>query len=65
MERKHRVLKRFATPRQNLTGYSRGLMEEVTLQHLRDLHTPIGGVGLCNPRPAPQEPTGGSVGHSW
>ena len=41
MERKHRVLKRMATPRCNLQSYEKGLVEEVTVQHLWDLRGPL------------------------
>ena len=48
LERKHRVLKRFATPRHNTLAFDRALMEEVTLQHLYELQEPLSAV-LCNP----------------
>ncbi len=53
MERKHRHLKRFATGRQTLVAYEAGLMEEVVVQHLYDLHTPTGKSGLYEPHGAP------------
>ncbi len=53
MERKHRQIKRFAAPRRTGTAFEAGLMEEVTCQHLYDLHTPVGGCGLYEPHAAP------------
>ena len=50
-ERKHRVVKRFAEPRMNTTNMEKGLMEEITLQHLHDLHMPKSEV-LLNPHKA-------------
>ena len=44
MERKHRVLKRFADHRKNTQAYERGLMEEATLAHLHDADSPFGNV---------------------
>eukprot|EP00959_Pyramimonas_sp_CCMP1952_P174601 3648775-Pyramimonas_sp.AAC.1 len=41
MERKHRVLKRMATPRCKLQGYEKGLIEKVTVQHFWDLQSPL------------------------
>ena len=52
MERKHRVLKRFAEPRRNTTGFDKGLVEESTLQHIHDLKDPLIRPDLLEPRPA-------------
>jgi hypothetical protein len=52
MERKHRVLKRMANPRHNTTSFAKGLLEDVTLQHLYDLEQPPSPTELLEPRPA-------------
>ena len=39
-ERKHKVVKRWSKDRQTLESFERGLVEEVTLQHLSDLRKP-------------------------
>eukprot|EP00959_Pyramimonas_sp_CCMP1952_P383448 8035224-Pyramimonas_sp.AAC.1 len=36
-ERKHRVIKTMAQGRHGLQGYDKGIMEEVTVQHLHDI----------------------------
>ena len=38
-ERKHQVIKKFLQPRRNTRGLERGIMEELTLQHLYELRT--------------------------
>jgi len=38
-ERRHKLLKRYIKDRHNTTSFERGLMEEVTLQHIYDLRT--------------------------
>lgn len=48
LERKHRVLKRFANPRHKTMAFERALLEEVTQQHLYVLQEPLSGV-LCTP----------------
>ena len=45
-ERRHKLLKRYIKDRPNTTSFERGLMEEVTLQHLFDLRTPWWKHGL-------------------
>ena len=39
-ERKHKVIKRWSKDRHTLTSFEKGLVEEVTLQHLGDLRKP-------------------------
>ena len=39
-ERKHKVIKRWSRDRQTLQSFEKGLVEEVTLQHLNDLRQP-------------------------
>eukprot|EP00959_Pyramimonas_sp_CCMP1952_P299906 6272897-Pyramimonas_sp.AAC.1 len=51
LERKHRLLKRFASDRCTLTSFGRGLMEETTVQHLFDLKDPLGKDFLVDPIP--------------
>ena len=41
-ERKHRLVKRFLNPRLNTNGLERGVMEELTLQHLYELRDLVG-----------------------
>eukprot|EP00959_Pyramimonas_sp_CCMP1952_P363654 7615164-Pyramimonas_sp.AAC.1 len=52
MERKHRVLKRFAEAHRNTTGFDKGLVEEATLQHIHDFKDPLIHADLLEPRPA-------------
>ncbi|CAK0853126.1 unnamed protein product [Prorocentrum cordatum] len=51
-ERKHRTVKTMATGRHTTVSYNRGLMEEVTVQHLYQLKMPLTKPSLLNPRPA-------------
>ena len=41
-ERKHRLVKRFLNPRHNTNGLERGIMEELTMQHLHELQDLVG-----------------------
>ena len=55
MERKHKVVKRMASSRHNTTGYEQGMLEDITLQHLHDLQSPLARVGLQSARPASEK----------
>ena len=51
-ERKHRTVKTMATGRHTTVSYNRGLMEEVTVQHLYQLRMPLIKASLMTPKPA-------------
>ena len=55
-ERKHQVVKRFLAPRRHTPGLERGIMEELTLQHLYEFTDLIGTQNSCPAEPAPGEP---------
>jgi hypothetical protein len=57
-ERKHRMVKRYATDIQNTRVYERSVVGEVTCHYLADIaHTTVFdfGVGLVTPKPAPRQ----------
>lgn len=51
-ERKHRTVKRMAQPRVNTTNFDQGLLADCTLQHLYELSSWPGHIGLKEPRQA-------------
>jgi hypothetical protein len=55
-ERKHKSIKAAGVPRVNTTSYDIGVLEDVTVQHLWDLATPLAsGDGLREPRDPPRK----------
>ena len=50
-ERRHKLLKRFIRDRPNTTSFERGVMEEVTLQHLYDVRSKWWKSGCIDLRP--------------
>ena len=55
-ERKHKSIKAAGVPRVNTTSYDIGVLEDVTVQHVWDLATPLAsGDGLREPRDPPSE----------
>ena len=52
-ERKHRVLKRMCTPRHNTSSFDKGVLQDMTCQHLFDLEEPLLRESLRDPVPAP------------
>jgi hypothetical protein len=55
-ERKHKTIKAAGVPRVNTTSYDIGVLEDVTVQHLWDLATPLAsGDGLREPREPPRK----------
>lgn len=52
-ERKHRMVKRGARGRHNSTAFDRGVLEEMTLQHLHDLQSPLTQEALRDTHDAP------------
>ena len=49
-ERRHKLPKRYIKDRRKLTGFERGVIEEITLQHLFDLQSDLVRTGLHEPR---------------
>ena len=46
LERKHKWVKRYVQSRKRLTGFSKGIIEHITLDHLRALASPLLRAGL-------------------
>ena len=49
-ERRHKICKRYIKDRKKLRGFERGVIEEITLQHLYDLQSDLVKEGLHAPR---------------